>query len=284
MVLTHAFHTAKRIKTETSLGRGAVSVGYVAVELAKQIFGTLQHCRVLLVGAGEMAELAARHLRRSGVAAIYVANRTRQRAEELARVVHGEVVEFQRFREWLPQVDIVIASTAADHYLLTKPDIETVLAARKNAPVFLIDIAVPRNIEPQVNDLENAFLYDIDDLKQVAEQNRQQREQEVVRAEQIVEEELTRTIARLRVVEVKPLIVQLQERLEQVRRGELERLRNKLGDLSPEQEQVLEYLTRSIVKKLAHGPIMELRQAAVNEDGDVIVEAICRMFRLDAKG
>ncbi len=280
-ILTRAFAVAKRVRTETAIGQSAVSVSYVAVELAKQIFGRLDDKTVLLVGAGEMSELAARHLRRAGVRRIFVTNRTHDRAVQLAKAFDGEVVPYDRFREELPRADIVITSSGAPHYILTRQDVRKVIAARRNRPVFLIDIAVPRNIEPAVNELDNVFLYDIDDLQQVVDENLKARMQEAEEAEAIVEEEVKRMISRLRVQEVKPTIVSLQQRLEAVRMAEFERLGGKLASLTPAQREAVEALTRGIINKIAHGPITELRRKAAEPDGLQAIEVIRRAFRLD---
>ncbi len=168
-LLTRAFNVAKRVRSETDIGESAVSVSYAAVELAKEIFGTLTDKTVLIVGAGKMSELAARHLRRSGATQIFVTNRTPERAAEMAQLFGGKIVEYTRFLSFLPEVDIVITSSGAPHYILVRDDMKKVIDARRNRPMFLIDIAVPRNIEPTVNKLDNVFLYDIDDLQKVVE-------------------------------------------------------------------------------------------------------------------
>ncbi len=164
-LLTRAFNVAKRVRSETDIGESAVSVSYAAVELAKEIFGTLADKKVLIVGAGKMSELAARHLRRSGATQIFVTNRTPERAAEMAQLFDGQIVEYTRFLSFLPEADIVITSSGAPHYIIVRDDMKKVLDARRNKPMFLIDIAVPRNIEPSVNELDNVFLYDIDDLQ-----------------------------------------------------------------------------------------------------------------------
>ncbi len=280
-ILTRAFAVAKRVRTETAIGQSAVSVSYVAVELAKQIFGRLDDKAVMLVGAGEMSELAARHLRRAGAREILVTNRTYERAVQLAESFKGQVVSYDRFREELPRADIVITSTGAPGYILTREDMRKVIALRRNRPMFLIDIGVPRNIEPAVNELDNVFLYDIDDLQQVVDENLKARMQEAEEAEAIVEEEVKRMISRLRVQEVKPTIVSLQQRLEAVRVAELERLSGKLASLTPAQREAVEALTRGIINKIAHGPITELRRKAAEPDGLQAIEVIRRAFRLD---
>lgn len=280
-VMSRAFSVAKRVRSETGIGQMAVSVSYAAVELARKIFGTLANRSVMLVGSGKMSELAARHLRRSGAAHIFVTNRTQSRAEEMARLFNGTAVDYSRFTAMLPEVDIVITSSGAPHYILTKEEMQRVIAARKNKPMFLIDIAVPRNIEPSVNKVDNVFLYDIDDLQGVVNSNLAERQKEAQRAELIVTEEVDRMIARLKVQEIAPTIVTLQEHWEQIRQLETAKFLRKPGAFTPEQMEAVEALTRSIVNKLAHAPISELRRQAGEPEGAHIIEALRKVFRLD---
>lgn len=279
-LMTRAFSVAKRVRSETGIGQMAVSVSFAAVELARKIFGSLHNRTVMIVGAGKMSELAARHLRRSGASHVYVTNRTYERAVELAHVFQGTPVEYGRFTAMLPEVDIVVASSGAPDYILRKDDVQRVIAARRNRPVFLIDIAVPRNIDPAVNDLDNVFLYDIDDLQGVVNANLRERMKEADHAEAIVTEEVERMMARLKVQEVAPVIVHLQEQLEQIRRAELEKVRRKYGPLTEKQEEAFEALTRGIINKIAHGPISELRNQAGNPDGVHVIAAIRKVFHL----
>jgi glutamyl-tRNA reductase len=280
-VLTRAFSVAKRVRSETEIGQSAVSVSYVAVELAREIFGSLAGRKVLLIGAGKMSELAARYLHRSGADQIFVTNRTHDRAMEMAQLFRGTVVEYNRFLDKLPEIDIVITSSGAPHYILLKSEMRRVIDLRRNRPMFLIDIAVPRNVEPAVNDLDNVFLYDIDDLQRVVDQNRQGRRQHADQAEQIVSDEVDRTIVRLKAREITPTIVQLQERLEQLRQAELDRLRARFADLTPQQREAVEAVTRGIIAKIAHPPIAELRKHAGDPEGMPAVELIRRLFRLE---
>jgi len=279
-VVTSAFAVAKRVRRETEIGANAVSVSFAAVELAREIFGSLRDSRILLIGAGKMSELAARNLHRQGARHIYVTNRTYERSVEVAKLFRGWILDFQTFKQSLPIADIIITSTAATHYLLTPPDLQRSLRARRNKPIFLIDIAVPRNIDPAVNQLDNVFLYDIDDLQHVVERNLAGRQSAAQKAERIVEEEVSRLEERLKVREVAPLIVALQGNLERIRAAEWERVRAKLGPLTPEQEEAIEGLTRSIVKKIAHGPIAELRRQVGVEESQPVMETIKRIFRL----
>jgi glutamyl-tRNA reductase len=279
-LFARAFSVAKRVRSETEIGQSAVSVSYAAVELAREIFGSLAGRAVLLVGAGKMSELAARHLRRAGADRILVTNRTPERAREMAALFDGTIIAYEAFTGALPEVDIVITSSAAPHYILRCEDMTRVLHARRNRPMFLIDIAVPRNIDPAINKLDNVFLYDIDDLGRVVETNRQDRLKEAAEAESIIAEEVDRMVERLRTREMVPVIVSLQEQLEQIRLTEIERLRPRLGALTPRQEEALEALTRGIINKIAHAPISELRRQAANPHGLHIVETIRKVFRL----
>ncbi len=279
-VVARAFNVAKRVRSETGIGQMAVSVSYAAVELARKIFGTLEGRTVMIVGSGKMSELAARHLRRSGAAHIFVTNRTYEHAQKLAVVFQGTPVEYTRFLGILPEVDIVITSSGAPHFVLTKEEMQRVIAARRNKPMFLIDIAVPRNIEPLVNEVDNIFLYDIDDLQEVVNANLRERNKEADRAEELVAQEVERMMARLQVQEIAPTIVSLQGQLEQIRAAEIERVRRKLGPLSPEQEEAIEALTRGIINKIAHGPISELRRQAGRPDGVQVIDAIRQVFHL----
>jgi glutamyl-tRNA reductase len=280
-ILTRAFSVAKRVRSETDIGKSAVSVSFVAVELAREIFGSLAGRRVLIVGAGKMSELAAGYLHRAGADQIFVTNRTHDRAVEMAQAFRGSVVEYNRFTAKLPEIDIVIASSGAPHYILTKEEMRRVVEARKNRPMFVIDIAVPRNVEPAVNDLEGVFLYDIDDLQKVVDANRQGRMKQAEQAEEIIGEEVDRMISRLKAREVTPTIVRLQEQLEQLRQDEMEKARGRLGPLTPAQEQAVEALTRGIMAKIAHAPISELRKRAGQADGIETVELIRKVFRLE---
>jgi len=284
-VLARAFNVAKRIRSETEIGQNAVSVSYAAVELAREIFGSLNKKRVLIIGAGKMSEGAAKHLLRAGAQEILIANRTHERAEELAQLFRGEVVLYDLFPARLPEMDIVITSSAAPGYILGPEMVRRAIESRKNQPMFLIDIAVPRNIDPAVNNLEHAFLYDIDDLQRLAERNLQARREVARQAESIVAEEVTRLEAKLRERDVTPTIVSLQEQLETIRKDVVERYRGRLGLLTAEQEQALDALTRGIVNKIAHGPISEMRRHAasnpVEENRDAeLITAVRRIFRL----
>lgn len=276
-VVTRAFTVAKRVRTETEIGASAVSISYAAVELAREIFGNLKKRRVMLVGAGKMSELAARHLYRSG-AEIRVTNRTESRARELAELVHGSITPYEEFKNQLRDIDIVITSSGATDFLLRRDEMKRIIDARRNRPMFLIDIAVPRNVEPSVNEIDNVFLYDIDDLQRVVNENLKTRLSESRHADSIVADELDRLETWMRTRSVGPVIADLQEALEKLRAAEVERMRGKLGPLTPQQEQAVEQLTRGIINKVAHGPIAALRR---NAGDNSVIERIRNIFRLD---
>jgi glutamyl-tRNA reductase len=198
----------------------------------------------------------------------------------MAALFQGTPVEYARFAAMLPEVDIVIASSGAPDYVLRKEDMQRAIAARRNKPMFVIDIAVPRNVEPSVNQIDNVFLYDIDDLQEVVNANLRERMKEAEHAERLVAEEVDRTMARLKVAEVAPLIVGLQEQLEQIRAAELSRVRHKYGPFTPQQEEALESLTRGIVNKIAHGPISEIRSHAGRPEGAHAIDVIRKAFHL----
>ncbi len=279
-LLTRAFHVAKRVRTETAIGTAAVSISSAAVELAKKIFGHLEGKTVLVIGAGKMSELAAKHLLGSGASTVFVANRTHERAQELAQLFGGKAIRFESLPDYIEQSDIIISSTGAPHHVIRKADAQKFLARRKNRPMFFVDIAVPRDIDPEINQLDNVFLYDIDDLEQVVAANRKEREREAQKAEEIVSREADKLIHRLKALDVVPTIVSLQRRLEEVRAEELERARSKLGPLTPGQEQALDFMTRSMVNKILHSPIQELKSISRHPDGLRLVEFVRKVFNL----
>ncbi|MFQ5817312.1 MAG: glutamyl-tRNA reductase [Terriglobia bacterium] len=279
-VLTQALAVAKKVRAETGVGATAVSVSSVAVELARKIFGSLKNRTVFLLGAGEMSELAARHLQESGAHTVFVSNRTYERAQELARQLCGRVIRYDEFLNYMAQADIVIASTAAPHYILRREHVARYLAERKNRPMFFIDISVPRNLEPAINDLDNVFLYDIDDLQQVVETNLRARRREAVRAEEIVERETDRLLARLKTLELGPTIVALQQKLHGIREAEWAKARRKLDALTPEQAATVEQLTRTMVNKILHLPISQLKSLTREPDGLKLVELLRKTFQL----
>ncbi len=277
-VVNQALTVARKVRRETAIGTAAVSVSYAAVELAKKIFGTLTGKTIFVIGAGKMSELAAKHLLRSGASAIFVSNRTYARAEELARAFHGEAIRFEQLFDCIERADIVISSTGAPHFVVRKEQAGKLLAARRNRPIFFVDIAVPRDIDPAVNELDNAFVYDIDDLEQVVDANKKQREREAIWAEEIIQQEVHKMMRRLASRDVAPTIVALEAQLNRIRESELERHRAKLADLTPTQRQAVDALMRGIVNKILHGPITELKSGAGHPEHGALVQLVRRMF------
>jgi glutamyl-tRNA reductase len=255
-----SFSVAKRVRSETGVASKAVSVSSAAVELASKIFDRFDDKTALLLGAGTMSELAARHLLAHGVSRLMVANRTFERAVELAHEFRGTPVPFEDFQRYLQMADMVIGSTAADGYILTQESLQDVLRARRYRPIFLIDMSVPRNFDPAINELDNAYLYDIDDLGEVAQVNRGERSREAEKAESIVEAEVEAFWKWLAALEAVPTIVALREKMDAIRKGELEKTLATLRDLAPRERESLEAMTAAIVNKILHGPITHLKQ------------------------
>ena len=280
-LLTRAFSVAKRVRTETAIGSSAVSVASVAVELAKKIFGSLQGRNVYLVGAGKMSELAARHLRSHGAGAIFVSNRTHERALQMADKVSGSAIHFDQLYETADQADIVITSTGAPHAIFRREHGELFMHRRKNRPMFFIDIAVPRDVDAAMSQVDGIFVYDIDDLQQVVEANVSDRGREAQRAELLIEEEVVRFRRRAQALDAVPTIVALQDRVEQIRRAELERLRAKLGGLSQEQQAAVESLTRSIINKILHAPISTLKALSGTGQLTATAELLRSLFGIE---
>jgi len=283
-VMTRAFGVAKRVRTETGIGQMAVSVSYAAVELARRIFGSLNGHSVMIIGSGKMGELAAKHLHRSGAKRIIVTNRTWERAQEMAAAFKGQAIEYSRFTSVLPEVDIVIASSGAPHYILHPAEMQKVIAARKNKPMFLIDIAVPRNIDPAVNDIDGIFLYDVDDLESVVNENIKERSRQAEQAEDIVRQEVERMLDRLKIEEVTPTIISLQEKWENIRVTEVTKAMRRMPSLTAEQQtQVaaqMEAMTKSIINKIAHEPISAIRGNAGHPEGEHLIKAVRKVFHL----
>jgi glutamyl-tRNA reductase len=282
-LLTRAFAVAKRVRSETEVGSSAVSVASVAVELAKKIFGSLNGKHVYLVGAGKMSELAARRLMAHGAASIFVANRTYDRAIQLAHKFNGQAIEFSRLHDTCDRGDIVITSTGSPHAIFRREHGELFLSRRKNRPMFFIDIAVPRDVDPEMNKLDGIFVYDIDDLQQAVASHVSDRQKEAELADNIIDVEVERFHARLQTLEVVPTIVSLQDHLETIRQAEIDRVRGRLGPLSAEQELAVDALTRGIVNKIMHTPISTLKTAARDSEATTIIEVVRRLFNLESK-
>jgi glutamyl-tRNA reductase len=274
---------AKRVRTETAVGSSSVSIASVAVDLAKKIFGNLAGKQVFLVGAGKMSELAARHLMAHGCSSIFVANRTYDRAVSLAYKFKGQAIHFEDLHNTCDRADIVITSTGAPHAIFRREHGELFLNRRKNRPMFFIDIAVPRDVDPAMNKLDGIFVYDIDDLQQAVASHVADRRKEAERAEAIVTVEVERFQARIQTLDVVPTIVSLQDHLETIRQAEIDRVRGRLGPMTPEQELAVEALTRGIVNKIMHTPISALKSAAREPEATTVIDLVRRLFNLQEK-
>lgn len=282
-LVTRAFAVAKRVRTETAVGSSSVSIASVAVDLAKKIFGNLHGKHVYLVGAGKMSELAARHLMAHGCASIFVANRTYDRAVSLAYKFKGQAIHFEDLHSTCDRADIVITSTGAPHAIFRREHGELFLNRRKNRPMFFIDIAVPRDVDPAMNKLDGIFVYDIDDLQQAVASHVADRRKEAERAEAIVTVEVERFQARIQTLDVVPTIVSLQDHLETIRQAEIDRVRGRLGPMTPDQEMAVEALTRGIVNKIMHTPISTLKTAAREPEATTVIDLVRRLFNLQEK-
>jgi glutamyl-tRNA reductase len=282
-LLQGAFSAAKRVRTETEIGSSSVSIASVAVDLARRIFGSLDGKRILIVGAGKMSELAARHMMQHGADSIMVANRTYERAVRLAEQFLGAAIRFEELHERAHEADIIITSTGSTDQILGVEQAQQILHRRKNRPVFVIDIAVPRDVDPRVNQLEGMFLYDIDDLQSVAVSHLVDRGREAERAEAIIAEETERFRRRIRTIDIAPAIVDVQGTAEDLRQAELHRQRQLLQSLTPEQQAAVESLTRGLMNKFLHLPLQALKSAA--RDGDAAaLETIRGMFQRECSG
>jgi glutamyl-tRNA reductase len=283
-LLDRAFAVAKRVRSETGISQSAVSVSYAAVELARKIFGDLTGKTVMIIGASKMGELAAKHLKRNGVASVLVTNRTFERAVEVAKVFEGAAIPFEHFTDHIDRADIVISSTGAPHFVITKSMAEQIIRNRRNKPVFFIDIAVPRDIDPSVNNLDNVFLYDIDDLQQVIDANMKERMKEAGRAEEIVDGEVRSFCIRMQARDVAPTIVLLRDTWEKVRRDEIERHRKLLKDLPADQQSAalgaIDQVTQSLMNKVLHHPVALLKEMSSDPQGEEVIKLLRKIFNI----
>jgi len=280
-LLHKTFSVAKRVRRETGIGDHAVSISYAAVTLGRKIFGSLAGKTAVLVGAGEMAELALEHLKSDGVGRIIVANRTLERGLQLAQRFRGEAVSLEELADQLLQADIIISSTGSPQFLLTREQVKGVMRRRKHRPLFFIDIAVPRDLDPAINDLDNVYLYNIDDLKEVVESNWQRRHREAAKAERLVAAETLKFLEWLETLAVYPTIISLKEKADRICEAELEKTLKQLGPLTEEQRQALEVLTQSITQKLLHDPIIFLKGYHHPQRPTRELDTVRRLFNLD---
>jgi len=285
-LLQSAFAAAKKARSETGIGSNHVSIASVAVDMARKIFGSLQGRTVFLVGAGKMSELAARHLVQQGAGAILVTNRTHERARRMAEEFEGhvipQVVLFENLYEAASNADIVISSTGAPHHIFRREHGQAFMHRRRNRPMFFIDIAVPRDVDPAMNKLDGIFVYDIDDLQQVAAAHMEERNREAGDAEALIAGEVERFHQRQRTVNLAPAIVALQRKAEEIRQAELHRMQSRLGALTAEQAAAVEALTRGLVNKFLHPPMQAIKQAA-REGDSVRLEALCEAWSVSTE-
>lgn len=279
--LHKAFSVAKRVRTETKIASSAVSVAFAAVELAKKILGDLSDKTVMLVGAGEMCELAAKHFLNSGARGVMVTNRTFERAERLAESLDGEAILFEQLFEQLHRADIVLSSTGAPHVIIGPADVNEVIKRRRFKPMFFIDIAVPRDIDPKVDEIENAYLFTVDHLQEIVQANLAQRNQEAEKAEEIIDQEIGQFFKWLSSLEVTPTIVALRNRFDEIRRTELSRTVSNWKELTPDTEKKLEALTMSMMNKLLHTPTTVLKKAGHGGRVDLYVDGLRQLFELE---
>jgi glutamyl-tRNA reductase len=266
----HTFRVAKRVRNETGIAANAVSISYMAVELGKKIFGALKGCTVLLIGAGEMAELSARHLVNAGVSRVIIANRTAETAQQLANEFGGRAISLEQIDQVLPEAHVVICSTGAPDYVVTAERTRKALERRRNRrPICFIDISVPRNIDPAVSNIHNVFLFDVDDLESVISSNIREREREAERAELIVQSEVMQFQQKLRLLDIGPSIGALRQNMQDVARTELAKQRKRLGVLTKDQEAAIESLLMSTVNKISHPIISQMRRFYETGEPDV---------------
>lgn len=282
-LMHRAFHVAKRVRSETGICGAAVSISYAAVELAKKIFHVLDGKKVLLIGAGEMAELAAKNLLSHGVSGLVVVNRTLERAVKAAQRFDGRAASFEELVPQLGDADIVITSTASAAWVITRSLVKQAFKKRRNRPLFFVDIAVPRDVEPAVNDLNNVYVYDIDDLKGVIELNMAQRQEEAVKARRIVDEEVVKFEQWIKTLDVVPTIVALRNKAESIIQSELKRSSAGLGELTASQQAVVETLARSAVEKVLNDPILFLKGKAGRSTLNAYLDTTKKLFGLDTR-
>jgi glutamyl-tRNA reductase len=280
-LLHRAFSAAKRIRTETGIGDRAVSISFAAVELGRKIFGTLEHKKVMLIGAGEMAELAMEHLVRQQVGEIIIANRTFERGVAIARRFNGQAIHFDECESYLKVVDVIIGSTGADGYVISRDQVKKSLRGRRNRPLFFIDIAVPRDIDPEINRLPNTYVYDIDDLKGVVDENIQDRKAEAVKGERIVEEATIQFQHWYESLSVVPTIVALRKKVETIIDGEIEQTLSSLNGISDKDRQALERMKNALAKKVLHHPTLFLKRNGCQKDRTIYLDVTRKLFDLD---
>jgi glutamyl-tRNA reductase len=281
-LLHKTFFVAKRVRSETGIGDHAVSISYAAIELGKKIFGTLENKEVLLIGAGEMAELAVEHLLNNRSGHITVANRTFEHGVNLARRFKGSAVRFEEIAAVLNQVDVIISSTGSPNFVIQHDQIKPIMRKRRNRPLFFIDIAVPRDIDPDINRVSNVYVYDIDDLKEIVDENIEDRNREAVKAEMIIDEAVIRFRQWLTSLDVVPTIIDLRKKSDELMQRELAKTINTLNPLSDKERQAIEKMARALVNKILHAPTTFLKQNGCYGDKAVSVDLARKLFDLDS--
>jgi glutamyl-tRNA reductase len=284
MLMKQAITLGKRAHSETSIGENAVSISYAAIELGKKIFGHFNEKSILIIGAGKMSELAAKHLHANGAPHVYVVNRTLARAEELANKFNGIAFGMDQLPQLLSKVDIVISSTGADHLVLTKDQVEQVMKSRKNRPLFMIDIAMPRDLDPQIHDIPNVFLYDIDDLEGIVEYNLQERQKEALKIDEMIVAEKAEFNQWLTTLGVVPLIKALRDKALAIQAETMSSIENKMPDLSERERKILQKHTKSIVNQLLRDPILRIKEMAAEPGADQALAMFEKMFALEDWG
>jgi glutamyl-tRNA reductase len=280
-LMKKAISVAKKVRTETRIAENAVSISFAAVELARKIFTDLSKRVCMLLGAGEMAELAAKHLLNNGVKEVMVSNRTYERACELAKEFQGKPVTFDEFIDEMVRTDIVICSTGASKYILMKNQMQRVMKERKQRQVFIIDISVPRNIDPEINDLDNVYLYNIDDLQSVVDANMFERQKEAEKAEKIIEEEIETFLKWQSSLDSVPTIIALRDKAEEIKKEELDKLLNKISGIGEKDKEAIEYMATAIINKLIHPPTMALKEDT--EDKDIMIAVIKKLYGINGE-
>jgi glutamyl-tRNA reductase len=279
-LLHRTFFVAKRIRTETGIGDHAVSISYAAVELARKIFGVLNDKTVMLIGAGEMAELAVEHLMHNNTARLWVGNRTFEKGIELAKQFNGAAIRFEEIPEVLKTADIIISSTGAPDYVIRRDQVKGILRKRKNRPLFFIDIAVPRDIDPEINRLNNCYVYDIDDLKGVIDENIEDRHKEAMKAERIVDEAVIRFRDWYESLNVVPTIVDLRNKMESIAAAELKKTLQP-GKISAQEAEAIHKMADSLINKFLHHPTLFLKKSSMRGDKSFYIDTVRKMFKLD---
>ena len=280
-LLHRTFFVAKRVRSETGIGDNAVSISYAAVELGRKIFGTFEEKKVLLIGAGEMAELAVEHLIRNRAGDILVANRTFKNGVALAKRFKGQAIRFEEIIGFLEHVDIIISSTGSPDYVVTRDQVKGIIRRRRNRPLFFIDIAVPRDIDPGINRLTNSYVYDIDDLKGIVDENMEDRNREAIKGERIVDEAVISFRHWFESLDVIPTIVELRNKMEDIAKGEIKKTLQTLKHLSNDDHEAIGRMTNAMIKKILHDPTLLLKSNWHHQNKSVYLDATRKLFKLD---